>query len=141
MAKSKADRYGIGMKKFCRAHEEKLARALAEEGPPRELLALHLEKLRWLQHERLVHLIVVCLTAGAVLFCADLALLPPELNPAAAVLTAGMAILLGCYFVHYFFLENTTQHWYRLAGEAAAALAEAGNKEKERKQDHGSEDL
>ena len=65
MAKSKADRYGIGMKKFCRAHEEKLARALAEEGPSRELLALHLEKLRWLQHERLVHLIVLVMTVLA----------------------------------------------------------------------------
>ena len=135
------DRFGVPMRRFCREHEEQLALRLKREGPSRELLDWHLEKLRWLQHERLVHLIVVCLTAGAVLFCADLALLHPELNPAAAVLTAGMAILLGCYFVHYFFLENTTQHWYRLAGEAAAALAEAGNKEKERKQDHGSEDL
>lgn len=137
----KQDRFGVPMRRFCREHEELLALRLEREGPSRELLDWHLEKLHWLQHERLVHLIVLCLTAGAELFCADLALLHPELNPAAALVMAGLAILLGCYFVHYFFLENTTQHWYRLAGEAARALAEAGNKEKERKQTHGSESL
>lgn len=137
----KQDRFGVPMRRFCREHEEQLALRLEREGPSRELLDWHLEKLHWLQHERLVHLIVLCLTAGAELFCADLALLHPELNPAAALVMAGLAILLGCYFVHYFFLENTTQHWYRLAGEAARALAEAENKEKERKQTHGSESL
>mgnify|MGYP003372901046 CR=1 FL=1 len=43
VAKSKADRYGIGMKKFCRAHEEKLARALAEEDI---VVYVHPDKLR-----------------------------------------------------------------------------------------------
>jgi hypothetical protein len=126
VAKSKADRYGIGMKKFCRAHEEKLARALAEEGPSRELLALHLEKLRWLQHERLVHLIVLVMTVLAELFALDLALLHPETDPAAAAAVLGLAVLLAFYFAHYFFLENTTQHWYRLAEELGEALKARG---------------
>ena len=126
MAKSKSDRFGIGMKRFCREHEAKLDRALKEKGPYRELLELHLEKLRWLQHERLIHLLVLIMTVLAELFAVDLALLHPETDPAAAVLVVGLAVLLAFYFAHYFCLENTTQHWYRLAEELAEALNAPG---------------
>ena len=46
---------------------------------------------------------------------------------AAAVL--GLAVLLAFYFAHYFFLENTTQHWYRLAEELGEALKACGGEE------------
>ena len=118
----KQDRFGINMRAFCRAHEAWVAEALNRETVSRACLETHLEKLRWLQHERLVHLIVLCLTAGAELFLADLSLLHPALNPAALLLLLGMTVLLGCYFAHYFFLENTTQHWYRLAEQLMARV-------------------
>ena len=112
---AKQDRFGINMKRFCREHEAWVEESLAAEKPARALLEVHLEKLRWLQHERLAHLIVLVLTAAAELFAADLALLHPETNPGALLALLGMTVLLGCYFAHYFFLENTTQHWYRIA--------------------------
>ena len=112
------DRYGINMKRFCRAHEAFLASRQASPA----LLKLHLEKLRWLQHERLVHLIVLVMTVFGELFVVDLVLLHPETNPGAALLMLGLAVLLGFYTAHYFFLENTVQHWYRLAEELEAAL-------------------
>ena len=51
------------------------------------------------------------------LFTVDLVLLQPELGIVPAVIMLGLAVLLGFYFAHYFFLENTTQRWYRLAEE------------------------
>ncbi len=118
----RADRCGINMKRFCREHEKRLERALAEEGPTRALLDRHLEKLRWVQHERLVHLIVLVMTVLAELFTVDLTLLHPETNPTAALVMLGLAGLLGFYFYHYFFLENTVQHWYRLTEELREGL-------------------
>ena len=105
------DRFGINVKRYCRAHEA----ALKAAAPSPALLEWHLEKLRWLQHERLVHLIVLLLTVLAELFTVDLALLHPETNPLAGIVMLALAVLLGFYFWHFFFLENTVQHWYRLA--------------------------
>ena len=88
------DRFGINMKRYCRAHEA----MLASVPPSREVMALHLEKLRWLQHERLVHLVVLVLTAVAELFTVDMAVLHPETNPLAAIVMLALAVLLAFYF-------------------------------------------
>ena len=112
------DRFGINVKQYCKAHEAMLASAPASEA----LMAVHLEKLRWLQHERLAHLVVLLMTVMAELFTVDLALLHPETNPLAAIVMLAMAILLAFYFAHYFFLENTVQHWYRLADDLRKKL-------------------
>jgi hypothetical protein len=112
-----SDKFGINMKQYCREHEAALRGGKVS---PEQ----HLEKLRWLQHERLIHLIVVVLTSMAELFAVDLTLLHPETNPGAVLVMLALAILLGFYFAHYFFLENTTQHWYRLTEELIAAVGE-----------------
>ena len=104
-------RQGINIKRYCMEHEAMLR---ASEPTP-SLLVLHLERLKWLQHERLVHLIVVVMTVFIELFLVDLVVLHPETNPLAALLMLGFAVLLGFYFWHYFFLENTVQQWYLLA--------------------------
>ena len=103
--------YGINMKKYCREHEAYVARAPRDDA----LLELHLERLRWLQHERLAHLIVLAMTAVAELFFLALSLLNTAAFPLAAVLTLFLAVLLLFYFLHYFFLENTVQRWYLIA--------------------------
>ncbi len=105
------DTFGINVRQFCREHE---ARIQTEAASPL-LLAEHRERLAWLQHERLVHLIVLVMVVLVELFVVDLVVLHPETNPLAAVIMLLLAVLLGFYFVHYFFLENTVQHWYRLA--------------------------
>lgn len=118
----KADRYGIDMRRWCAQHEQAVEAALAQGTVSPALLERHREKLGWLQHERLIHLLVVLLTSIAELFTVDLTLLHPEVGIGAAIAMLVLAVLLGFYFAHYFFLENTTQHWYRLAGKLAENL-------------------
>ena len=67
--------------------------------------------------ERLVHLIVTVMVVLCELFTVDLVLLHPELGIVPALIMLGLAVLLGFYFWHYFFLENTIQRWYRIAEE------------------------
>ena len=113
----KSDRFGINMKRFCREHEARVAAAVeAGEATP-ELLEEHLQMIAWVQHERLVHLIVTVMVVLCELFTVDLVLLHPELGIVPAVIMLGMAVLMGFYFWHYFFLENTVQRWYRIAEE------------------------
>ena len=50
------------------------------------------------------------------LFTLDLVLLHSELGIVLALIMLGLA-LLGFYFWHYFFLENTVQRWYRISEE------------------------
>lgn len=133
--KRKDDRYGIDMRRFCADHEKYLRERLEREGPSSALLELHLERLRWLQHERLIHLIVLVLTALAELFAADLCLLHPEVGIGAAIALLVLAVLLAFYFAHYFFLENTTQHWYRLAMELQAACRRSQSPDGQRRDD------
>ncbi len=106
-------KYGINMKKFCKQHEE----YVLGEKPSPELLKLHMEKVLILQHERLVHLIVTVMVVFVELFLIDLTLLHAELGIYPAIAMLAMAILLGFYFRHYFFLENTVQKWYLIADE------------------------
>lgn len=118
------DRFGINMKRWCREHEAYLA---AHDASP-ELLTLHLQKLGWLQHERLVHLIVTVMVVFTELFVVSLAVLHPELGPLPLALMLALAILLGFYFYHYFFLENTVQRWYKLADRLREALSQSGER-------------
>ena len=112
------DTFGINMKQYCRGHEEMVRAALRENGATPALVALHKEKIAMLQHERLIHLIVTELVVIAELFALDLVLLHPDVvGIPGAVAVLVLAVLLGFYFYHYFFLENTVQRWYRLLDE------------------------
>ncbi len=111
-------KFGINMKRFCKEHE---AFVLSQEASPR-LLSLHKEKIGILQHERLVHLIVTVMVVIIELFVMDLVLLHPETAPYSAIAMLGLAILLGFYFFHYFFLENTVQRWYVIADQIREAI-------------------
>ena len=113
--KQEPGRYGINMKRWCREHERSVNEALAAGQRDARLLEDHLEKIRWLQHERLVHLIVTVMTVMAELLAVWLTLTRPELAPWSAAVVLLLAVLLGFYFYHYFFLENAVQRWYKLA--------------------------
>ena len=113
----KSDRFGINVKRFCREHEARVTAAVAAGEATEELLEEHLRMIAWVQHERLVHLIVTVMVVLCELFTVDLVLLHPELGIVPAVIMLGMAVLMGFYFWHYFFLENTVQRWYRIAEE------------------------
>ena len=111
----KQDTFGINMKQYCREHEAFVSAAIEENRVTSELIAIHQEKIRILQHERFVHLLVTVMVVIVELFVVDIVLLHPEVGIGAALVMLGLAVLLGFYFAHYFFLENTVQHWYKLA--------------------------
>ena len=113
--KQEPGRYGINMKRWCREHERSVTELLEAGGESLTALEDHLEKIRWLQHERLVHLIVTLMTVLAELLAVWLTLTMPELAPWSAAVVLLLAVLLGFYFYHYFFLENAVQRWYKLA--------------------------
>lgn len=114
------DQFGINVKKWCRAHQKQVEEFLSEEHTREESqaeLEYHLQKIKFLQHERIVHLIVVFFTIVITLFAFGVLLFIPDTAAASGPIFAGFLILLFCYLMHYFFLENTVQHWYRLYEE------------------------
>lgn len=115
------DYFGINMIKYCREHERYLEEYRAAGADVRQLLDWHLQKLAWLQHERLVHLVVTLMSGLA--FLAALAFgCWSGWNRGTLLLAAIFLVLLAAYLWHYFQLENTVQHWYRLADELHAQL-------------------
>ena len=128
----KNDRFGVNMKRFCREHEARVTAAVeAGEATP-ELLEEHLRMIAWVQHERLVHLIVTVMVVLCELFTVDLVLLHSELGIVPAVIMLGLAVLLGFYFRHYFFLENTVQRWYRIAQAMRGKLLRSAGEAREK---------
>ena len=101
MKKATSDKFGINMRQFCKEHERWLEQQIEQYGCSQELLSLHLEKLRWLQHERLVHLLVLIMTVFAELFFVFLTLAFAETNPASSAIAVILAVLLCFYFAHY----------------------------------------
>lgn len=115
--KDRDTKYGINVRKWCRAHEEQVAAALADDLKPDEYEALlhdHEKKLGYLMHERLIHLIVMCLTAIVVIFAIALIIFAPDTVMMSGTLFLISFVLLIFYVRHYFFLENTVQRWYTL---------------------------
>ena len=111
------------MKKYMENHESYLREQLTEGredekrnssgGDLTGLLDYHRQQIDFMQHERLVHLLVMALTILVFLFsCAVLYILQ---SAAAAVLWILLLILSVFYIRHYYYLENTIQRWYRLA--------------------------
>ncbi|MBQ1490568.1 MAG: hypothetical protein IIZ39_01305 [Blautia sp.] len=134
----KKDTFGINIKEYCRRHEQTVEKALEEDRIPPDLLFLHREKIQILQHERLVHLLVTIMVVFVTLFVLSLVLLHPELGLLPAIFMLGLAVLLGFYFFHYFFLENTVQHWYWLL-EQLEEKEEKDANEKKKEAERGME--
>lgn len=80
-----------------------------------ELIRNHLQKIEFMQHERLVHFLVTMLFAlglflmmGTFLIAETVLLLP---------LLFLILVLLIPYILHYYFLENAVQRMYRIYDE------------------------
>ncbi len=110
------DRFGVNMIKYCKQHEAYIQKQLSGDSDFAKLLDYHNKKIEWLQHERLVHLLVTMLTSVLFLFLFFMALYLNG-NILVLVLTLGVLILLLFYLFHYFRLENTVQHWYIISDE------------------------
>lgn len=71
----------------------------------------HLKQIQFMQHERLVHLIVTVLFAVLLFISLGILVITGEL--AFLILTLMLLILLIPYIFHYYFLENSVQKMYR----------------------------
>jgi hypothetical protein len=113
------NRFGINMIRFIAGHETSVRARLDNpadlDADWPALLDEHLVKIAWLQHERLVHLLVTILAAILLMFLYGLLLL--AFNVLILVLLGVVAVLLAAYIFHYFRLENSVQRWYLLADE------------------------
>ncbi len=114
------DRFGINMIQYGHEHEAEIEAGLTAHEDPAALLAWHEQKLAWLQHERLIHLLVTIWTSLAALFFGWL-FIDGISGLGGGLLLMGLLILLGFYLVHYFRLENMVQHWYRIAERIRSA--------------------
>ena len=86
----------------------------------KKLLAYHDQQIQWMQHERLVHLIVtlfVCLFT-MIIFCFSVM----QTSVPAIILFVVLLILSGAYLIHYYRLENGVQKWYEMSDQIRKAL-------------------
>jgi hypothetical protein len=73
---------------------------------------VHKKYIHWLQHERLLHLLVTLTTGLATLMIFLTALITQEILLAGAGAISGL-LFIG-YLIYYRKLENTVQRWYKL---------------------------
>ena len=100
-----------GVTEFIKEHKEILKQDRRDE----EFLKYHLTQIRFLQHERLVHLIVMLFVIFCMLtFIALFLFLDIFLFLIIAVL---LLILTVFYIFHYYKLENTVIEWYFIYNE------------------------
>lgn len=104
--------FGIHLRDYCAAHEDFVSVSLEGEGDFHALLLEHERRIHWLQHERLVHLIVTAIVSVLFLFLIWLFIVLE--SQLVIILIVVVLVLLVMYIRHYFFLENTVQAWYKL---------------------------
>src|SRR5260370_2620423 len=100
------------MWKYLKLHERFVISALAGQRgniPLAELKAFHERQIRYMQHERLVHLIVTLFAATYLLLGIGFIVAMP-IWPG-MVLLAVLFVLASVYLLHYFPLENGIQPW------------------------------
>ena len=112
----KSDRFGINMIKYCEMHEQYVQEHLEKGENLEKLFEYHNLKIKWLQHERLVHFLVTMLTAAVFLFVFGVTIFLKD-SIVGVILSVILLLLLAAYLIHYFRLENTVQHWYRISDE------------------------
>ncbi len=106
------------MKAYIKAHNKYLDSAEISQ----LTLKYHLKQITWLQHERLIHLIVLCLTT--LVFLCFFVLGYITIQPLVLMLCIILGILEMFYVMHYFLLENTVQKWYVIANKMEKELNE-----------------
>lgn len=81
-----------------------------------ELLKYHKIQIEFVQHERLVHLIISIITGILFLLFSYLYLISNYSISSfiLGVLTILMLIVLFFYIIHYCYLENKVQEWYKI---------------------------
>jgi len=115
-------RKGYVMTKEINEYMDYVKKQLEDGKITREFLEMFLTRIKFYQHERLIHLIVTMTFAIMTVIAVFMLILGAE--------TAGvlLSILFLCltvpYVMHYYFLENSVQALYKLYYKAAEKLDE-----------------
>lgn len=105
-----------GMSEFIKQHNLYLKTAYWDDKFP----DYHLEQIRFLQHERLVHLIVMLFVISAALLFLVMFLI---LDRILFLTLFGMLLVLSIFYIlHYFKLENTVMKWYFIYNDHVKSL-------------------
>jgi len=113
------------MWEYLKLHEAFVRKALLEsrdEGAWHSLRDFHLRQIRFMQHERLIHLLVLLTMAVLLLASIGFSSVHPTL-PGFGIAVL-LLILVSAYVVHYFRLENGVQRWYHLANQLDEKVGE-----------------
>lgn len=91
-----------------------------------ELLKYHNNQILWIQHERLIHLIITIFTA--LLFLLFGAIMLFFNNFITDILFLMISIVMVFYIVHYCRLENSVQKWYTISNNIRDKIKERSKK-------------
>lgn len=111
---------------YMKRHESYVREMLQKDLSPQaltEIAAWHDRQIAWMQHERLVHLLVmlfVCL-----FFLASFAFAAAAFSLPSFALASILLVLSAAYIFHYYRLENGVQSWYALAGQIRSRISAA----------------
>ena len=114
---------GVNMMAYCKRHEEYISKQLAAKADVISLYDYHNDKLRYLQHERLIHLIA---GISALLFF-SISLFKNDIF-FYLLLVMSIALFIA-YLIYYFRIENRTQRWYLLSDIIYGAAHQIENNE------------
>lgn len=102
------------MIKYMQKHEESMMKSLTSEDGCNwnELIVYHKTQIEFIQHERLIHLII---TIGIAIILAGLFIaLMMTFNVGLTIIVLMLIVLEIFYILHYYKLENGVQRWYEI---------------------------
>ena len=108
---------------YMKKHESYVQDVLAknpDEEKLKELLAYHDKQIQWMQHERLVHLIVMLFVCLFTLLIFGFAVI--RTSHASIILSVILLVLSIAYIIHYYQLENGVQKWYLISNQIRSRL-------------------
>ncbi len=108
----------MDIKKYMKEHESYIKEQLLQEGNRRhwnDVKEKHRRVIDYMQHERLIHLMVTLAFGAFLLITMGIAFIKPQ--PLVLILLGMFFIMIVPYVAHYFFLENSVQRWYKLMDE------------------------
>lgn len=105
------------MRKYLTAYLEQLQAKLDSKDALdyEELITEHLRKIEFMQHERLIHLLVTMMFTLSFLIMLGVLLMTGEIL-LILLLVLALALLIP-YIWHYYFLENSVQRMYKMYDE------------------------
>ncbi len=113
------------MTKYIKNHTKYILEQMQSGCLSEKILDYHHMQIAYLQHERLVHLIVLCLFT--LLFAGVFAFFYFASTYVSFILMIIFAVVEVFYVLHYYLLENTVQRWYRIENTMISHLKSVGS--------------